>query len=152
MYAIINMGYNAESSIKKLEQANYERLAANFDALSMPPYDEREGWSLDYAHRYDLKIDLQEIGPMLLEFSIPFELKRLKSCYKAKVPGTVHQLQVAIPNTLLWEVNEVLLKEDACTDAIQNLLDDGWRILAICPPACQRRPDYILGRQKRDDD
>ena len=27
-------------------------------------------------------------------------------------------------------------------------LDDGWRILAICPPNSQRRPDYILGRSR----
>jgi hypothetical protein len=36
--------------------------------------------------------------------------------------------------------------DDACTDDVQRHLDEGWKILAVCPPNSQRRPDYILGR------
>lgn len=42
--------------------------------------------------------------------------------------------------------NELMLKEDCCTDEMQNYLNDGWRIIAVCVQPDQRRPDYILGR------
>ncbi|AHH02917.1 hypothetical protein PPGF8SP_0058 [Pseudomonas phage SPM-1] len=51
----------------------------------------------------------------------------------------------AIPGPNLQNVNRLLLKEDCCTDELQNALDAGWRLLAVCPQEA-RRPDYILGR------
>ena len=53
---------------------------------------------------------------------------------------------IHIPNVGLWSMDEVQLLEDSCTDKLQGMLDDGWRIIAVCPPSEQRRPDYILGR------
>jgi len=55
---------------------------------------------------------------------------------------------VHIPNIGLLCVDEVTYLEDVCTDQLQSMLDEGWRILAVCPPRMQRRPDYILGRTK----
>ena len=55
--------------------------------------------------------------------------------------------KLAVPvNTWLNNVNEMRLLEDCCTDALQDVLNDGWRMIAICPQPDQRRPDYILGR------
>lgn len=51
------------------------------------------------------------------------------------------------PGPNLLNVNETLLMEDACTDALQENLENGWRIIAVCPQP-QRRPDYVLGRRK----
>ncbi|QIQ66953.1 hypothetical protein misfit_83 [Pseudomonas phage misfit] len=51
----------------------------------------------------------------------------------------------AIPGPNLQNVNRLLLKEDCCTDELQNAMDAGWRLLAVCPQEA-RRPDYILGR------
>ena len=34
---------------------------------------------------------------------------------------------------------------DGCTELLQRHLNEGWRIIAICPQPDQRRPDYILG-------
>ena len=51
------------------------------------------------------------------------------------------------PSPSLLNVDETLLMEDACTDALQENLNNGWRILAVCPQP-QRRPDYVLGRKK----
>lgn len=53
-----------------------------------------------------------------------------------------------VPDLTLLTYDEVTYVDDACTDAVQQLLDKGWRILAVCPPNAQRRPDYILGRRK----
>lgn len=45
----------------------------------------------------------------------------------------------------LHHMNRLMLLEDACTDFLQEKLDEGWRLIAVCPQE-QRRPDYILGR------
>lgn len=60
-------------------------------------------------------------------------------------------VQIAIPDVGLLRVNEVTVREDCCTDSLQSDLDEGWRILAVCPPNAARRPDYVLGRTKTDD-
>lgn len=54
-----------------------------------------------------------------------------------------HQHQ---PNSALFSVVETMLLENSCTDALQEQLANGWRIIAVQPQPDQRRPDYILGR------
>lgn len=54
--------------------------------------------------------------------------------------------EVHMPGQALSTYNEILLMEDACSDALQNELTKGWRIIAACPQPDQRRPDYVLGR------
>ena len=58
------------------------------------------------------------------------------------------KVNVHVPNLGLMNVSEVEICEDFCTHALQDKLDNGWRILAICPQPDQRRPDYVLGRSK----
>lgn len=73
--------------------------------------------------------------------------------YGEKMPlelNTGQVVQIAVPDLGLLQITEVTWMEDACTEALQEMLNDGWRILAVCPPNAQRRPDYILGRRKRD--
>lgn len=57
-------------------------------------------------------------------------------------------VQIAVSDVGLLLLDEVDWMEDACTQELQQRLDEGWRILAVCPPNAQRRPDYILGRRK----
>jgi hypothetical protein len=57
-----------------------------------------------------------------------------------------HRVEVHMPGQALAMYNETLLMEDACTDALQNELANGWRIIAVCPQPDSRRPDYVLGR------
>lgn len=54
--------------------------------------------------------------------------------------------EVHMPGQALSMYNETLLLEDSCTDALQEALDVGWRVIAACPQPDKRRPDYILGR------
>lgn len=56
------------------------------------------------------------------------------------------RVEVHMPGHSLAMFNAVMLLSDACTDALQDNLNQGWRILAVCPQPDQRRPDYILGR------
>jgi hypothetical protein len=60
-------------------------------------------------------------------------------------------VQVHVPNLSLLSFNQVDLLEDCCTDDLQKKLDEGWRILAVCPPLSERRPTYIVGRYVPDD-
>ena len=57
-----------------------------------------------------------------------------------------NRVEVHMPGQALSMYNETLLMEDSCTDALQNELANGWRIIAVCPQPDQRRPDYVLGR------
>jgi len=53
---------------------------------------------------------------------------------------------VHVGGGIVTSYNDLLLKEDVCTDVLQQELNNGWRIIAICVQPDQRRPDYILGR------
>lgn len=55
---------------------------------------------------------------------------------------------VHISDLGLLAVRHVDWLEDACTQELQRKLNDGWRILAVCPQPDSRRPDYILGRNE----
>jgi hypothetical protein len=57
---------------------------------------------------------------------------------------------VHISDLGLLAVREVTWLEDSCTQALQDYLDEGWRILAVCPQPDSRRPDYILGRNNKE--
>lgn len=60
-------------------------------------------------------------------------------------PGWNDKTQSPISGPLLHSFNELRLLEDVCTDQLQNALDEGWRIIAVCPQE-SRRPDYVLAR------
>ena len=55
---------------------------------------------------------------------------------------------VNVPNLGLLQVREVTYRIDFCTEELQEMLNDGWMILAVCPQPSQRRPDYILGKRE----
>lgn len=56
------------------------------------------------------------------------------------------RVEVYTPGAGLMLFNRVMLLQDACSDALQMEMDNGWRIIAACPQPDQRRPDYIMGR------
>ncbi|MGU3661066.1 hypothetical protein [Methylobacterium fujisawaense] len=153
MHARIDLSYGASDRIRKMTRPEREQVVRLLPSLDIPLDDEMpEKWALPWDQR-DLTIDLSDIGPKLIEMGLSFEVKRFTSCYRVAEPGrsgpgTTNNIQIAIPNLLLFAVDEVKLLEDACTDLLQSHLDEGWRILAICPPPAQRRPDYIIGRQR----
>ena len=57
-----------------------------------------------------------------------------------------NRTNVHVGGGLIVTYNELLLREDCCTDVLQTELNRGWRIIAVCVQPDQRRPDYILGR------
>lgn len=57
------------------------------------------------------------------------------------------RVDVHVPGAPLLYIDEVKVENDLCTEALQRELEDGWRIVAVCPQPDQRRPDYVLGRR-----
>ena len=53
---------------------------------------------------------------------------------------------VHVSNNMLLHFNQTKVEYDCCTDHLNKQLQDGWRIIAVCPQPDQRRPDYVLGR------
>lgn len=53
---------------------------------------------------------------------------------------------VSVGGLGLLIIDTVKVEVDLCTEALQQELNKGWRIVAICVQPDQRRPDYILGR------
>lgn len=58
--------------------------------------------------------------------------------------------QVSVANVGIMQVQCIDFLEDACTNEVQNWLDKGWRILAVCPPNDTRRPTYIMGHVDKE--
>lgn len=146
MHAEIELQYDFETTVKKLDGAEYARLYTAFPNIDLPPWPPDAKWALPWDKRSHI-VELETLGQTLTELGVAFTVKRFKSTYLVADHTHTH-IHVAIPNVGLLMVDEVRLLEDACTDRLQELLDDRWRILAVCPPAAQRRPDYILGRTR----
>lgn len=51
----------------------------------------------------------------------------------------------------LMSINQLGWAENYCTEALQEILNRGWHILAVCVQPDGRRPDYILGRHNPDE-
>lgn len=58
-------------------------------------------------------------------------------------------VNVHVADVGLMKVRHVEYQLDCCTEELQDWLDRGWRIIAVCPQPDQRRPDYILGIDER---
>ena len=70
-----------------------------------------------------------------------------KSVIELMTQKTFNQkTNVHVGGGLITTYNDLLLKEDVCTDDLQTELNNGWRIIAVCIQPDQSRPDYILGR------
>lgn len=72
------------------------------------------------------------------------ELKKDDTAGQIASGAAVH---IHIPDQALLKIDEVCHLDDCCTNELQGYLNKGWRILAVCPPNAQRRPDYILGKR-----
>lgn len=131
-----------------------EKLAAFFPDRTISGPDE------GYAY-YDpipdtLIVTSDEVAALCLA-EIPFRIessKQLDFTTLSKEPiqtvprETYYNTRVNVhaSNSALMIYNEVMLLTDSCTDRLQEHLNMGWRMVAVCVQPDQRRPDYILGR------
>lgn len=144
----IDLSWSDSDKIKQLTEEEYEKLR---NAVFCLPQSNKNIFGL-----HDLIIDVDGISA-LIELGVTPVIKQLKNTYSPSKPsnGWTHiadniknSVHVHIPNIGLLMIDEVMVLEDSCTDYLQNKLDDGWRIIAVCPPNGVRRPDYVLGRKR----
>lgn len=88
---------------------------------------------------------LRAIPVMSAKRTIESEINRMTETPESRAVYN-EVVQVHMPGYTLATYNATMLLQDACTDALQSALDDGWRIVAALPQPDQRRPDYVLGR------
>lgn len=140
----------------------YELHPSQKTALAALLGVETVGWNTEAI------VDLDAVLPALAEMGIEPKVKAIKNamlvglrekiaCLETEQKLLRQQIatdglvaQIHIPNQSLYSVNEVALLPDACTNELQGMLDEGWRLLCVCPPNSQRRPDYILGRHNKE--
>jgi len=145
MLASVEFGYDNQNKLLALGKEGLAKLRESVDHVDLPLWDEEKD-EPKYWYTRTAIIDLATDGVALAAAGISFTVKRFKGTYKVASPTTQQTLNIAIPAIGLLAMDEVTLLEDACTDALQSMLGEGWRIIAVCPPDAQRRPDYILGR------
>jgi len=155
LIAQIELTYDSLPKVKELitDPANYAILKRVFGARC-PELDASE-----YSWRCEVMLDSIDMQT-LTDLGLRFEVHKIKGtmAVQALVPPTspampaqATTVYVQVPHIGLLMIREVQLEENCCTDRLQKMLDDGWMILCVCPPNAQRRPDYILGRAKKED-
>lgn len=100
----------------------------------------------------DLILDSTE-AQEITDAGVTLTVKSFKGTIPYKVdgvpPGSFDSLHIHLPNPVLASFVRVTCLTDCCTDDLQSSLDAGWRVICVCPPLNQRRPDYILGHPER---
>lgn len=92
---------------------------------------------------------LEKVEPTHLE-QIAQQLRDIEQKVARYSQGRQHNdvVNVHISDVGMMQVRYVEYLLDACTEDLQTYLDEGWRIIAVCPQPDQRRPDYILGNSE----
>lgn len=146
---------------EELSAESYEALREHFPEL---PDKKAEAYmavdavasmtALQYVAANEIEVDIQPAGRAANTMLVTMteRLRRLEgqafreSQTDAQRIVNGAMVQIAIPDLGLMTITEVQVMEDACTDKLQEELNQGWRLLAVCPPNAARRPDYVLGR------
>lgn len=139
-------------------------LWEKFKAIVEISDDDRSSLYSDFEGDIEKVIDL--IGPIEVTGKItPFflnqfqeiahRMKNLESAHAKIMDENVsfnQRVGVHVPGLGLLRMKTVQVVEDACTEKINDYLQKGWRIVAVCPQPDSRRPDYILGHHKKGEE
>lgn len=161
MLAFIELDYTSRQKVAEFTRDRYLEFREHFPQWHLPEWPEGEDRPKYIYPSEEILIELETDGPYLSSLELTFTVKRFKGAYFSDAsrpryrssidpgdqPGATF-IQISIPDLALLSINEVQVLEDACTEELQVMLDKGFRIIAVCPPNSQRRPDYILGRSK----
>lgn len=85
--------------------------------------------------------ELRHINAKLVAIDAPFD--RYPQQYS-------RDLGAHVPSEALLRVRETMVLDNCCTEVLDGKLEEGWRLLAVCPQPDQRRPDYVIGRFDRE--
>jgi hypothetical protein len=157
MFFYISLEYNTRDILSKLSPEDYARARTALIAYLLPENQAELPTWYNYGHKE--LVDEAELKA-IVDLGIVCALHKMRGLsYHGALPSAVRDngdidhaksvtLNVSVAGKPLHAVNEVTWLEDCCTQELQRNLDDGWRILCVCPPHDQRRPTYILGRTK----
>ena len=147
----VEIRYEEIKKIKALSPEPYAALRERFDEILELPEDSKtiSDWS---SPKF---VGIMEDVEYLAGLGVKCQISRVRGTFVEKlpklgVPEPVGQqiVNIMIPNAGLFSVKRLKLLSDECTDVVQGFLDEGSRIVAVCPPNDTRRPTYILGHQE----
>lgn len=130
------------------EHFEFLRAASKPELPPLEKYIANEVWN-DFT---GLVNNIEDLPDFILEkasFEVLRPMKLLREAGMRVTSNNVGEIfasaQVHLPGNELLKLSKVEVREDCCTNQLQTDLDEGWRIIAVCPQP-SRRPDYILGR------
>lgn len=125
-----------------LAQVQNEELAQDFQSLSHQISSLHKTILTLQAELVDLQEELELKDHIITSLEDDLSPNSLiPSLQEAGVVNHIH-----LPNFSLSSFTEVDVLENCCTVELQRSLNNGWRIIAVCPPYDKRRPDYIIAR------
>lgn len=139
----VDLGYDASAKLKAMTHTERDMVRSNVLALKDL---EEPNFSTTYYYptTNNLMVTEEELV-FLRQIGIEYTIKDFKNTYRPQT-NSGNNYHYHLPNIGLLMIDEVTWLEDACTEGLQDKLNQGWRIIAVCPPNGARRPDYILGR------
>lgn len=145
VYVEVSFDYSALEIVRAMDAESYKALRLKF------PYLKLEEVKEVYLSISSLFLDLKEVAE-LADAGIHATVRKIKGLHYPNPLGNTEKnsvviTNVSVPNNALFEVSTVHWLEDACTQDLQEHLNDGWRIFALCPSNDSRRPTYILGKK-----
>lgn len=143
IYIKIKPDYNSRQFSAKII-ALINNCALNPPAVWDVVTDKPDTYTIPCGYELIVPAKVAEILPGGWYFVRSYTSEELAPLYEDKILFN-EKTQCAVPNQALWNIEEVRVESDLCTDLLQDLLEKGWHIMAICPQA-RRRPDYVLGR------
>lgn len=150
MLVIANFDWGFGQELKKLTRENYALLREQVVTLRIDQWEVDKPEPPMWYRSGEPIVLTQSDMALIASLGLKFEVVKIKNTYEHKHNdgNVIYNLNFALPNIGLLSIDEVTWRDDVCTQAIQSLLEEGWRIIAVCPPNGARRPDYILGRTK----
>lgn len=135
-------------------EAEYNKLR---DVLGLPPIEQRN----ESASKNEFVGSIDDLA-LLAEMGLEPKVSRVRGMFIDRtdmpaegrigaIPDFSSQtiINLTIPNAALFAVRSLMVVEDECTNRVQQYLDEGWRIVAVCPPNDTRRPTFILGHMEQ---
>lgn len=142
--ATLNFGYESSNRFTAEIQKQIKDLAFNaeFNITTKPEGD------FIWQDVTMLVEDAVKFGTFKIKEILPYHILNKISDFGTRqiAPPINEPCKVSVAGLGLLTVDTVKLRNDHCTDLLQQDLDDGWKIIAICVQPDQRRPDYILGK------
>ncbi len=152
----LNSDWNYQETISKELHDKFLKIFKDLNEYEKCKYNQESEVIIDYDmleniddeilhHKYISLKPLKKLRFSEYDCAVP-DLNKAPS--KQDIANVIKQtFQIHLPNNELLSFASVDYLEDYCTDQLGDCLGKGWRILAVCPQAGNRRPDYVLGHK-----